>query len=240
MKPLQAAALLFGCTGYHCTTVLTCGRMHRWFSLLSCIGDGRLRLPAAPRSVRCGRVTMLSRCDIGAFGRTAIALGMLLGGTAVAASARAETMQQHAAECDAAMGSPVYTVTEFRCDDPASTEVPVTHPTDSQGVPIDASLLTLQQLYAEGPSCGSAALCIRRLGLRHMEGLRGEGRRQHVQRLPSIGREQRVGWRHGARFRYPGNPAATGAAQEPAQSSLAALDDPGHPAHDRLQCQRLQ
>ena len=49
----------------------------------------------------------------------------------------AETLQAYAAKCDAAMGGPAYSVPAFRCDDPASTEVPVTHPFDVHGRPVD-------------------------------------------------------------------------------------------------------
>jgi hypothetical protein len=48
----------------------------------------------------------------------------------------AETLQEYAAKCDAAMGGKAFSVPAFKCDDPNSTEVPVTHPVDINGTPI--------------------------------------------------------------------------------------------------------
>jgi hypothetical protein len=48
-------------------------------------------------------------------------------------SARAETLQEFAAKCDQAMGGSAFTVPDFDCDDPLSTEVPFTNAFDSNG-----------------------------------------------------------------------------------------------------------
>jgi hypothetical protein len=68
-------------------------------------------------------------------------------GTVVGLSARAETIQQYAAECDTAMGNPRYTVPQFRCDDPASSELPMTNPKDRSGNPLNTTGMSVQQIY---------------------------------------------------------------------------------------------
>ena len=68
-------------------------------------------------------------------------------GTVVGLSARAETIQQYAAECDTAMGNPSYTVPEFLCDDPRSSELPMTHPSDRSGNPLNITGMSVQQQY---------------------------------------------------------------------------------------------
>jgi hypothetical protein len=65
----------------------------------------------------------------------------------VGLSVRAETIQQYAAECDTAMGNPSYTVPEFLCDDPRSSELPMTHPNDRSGNPLNTTGMSVQQIY---------------------------------------------------------------------------------------------
>jgi hypothetical protein len=68
-------------------------------------------------------------------------------GTVVGLSARAETIKEYAAECDTAMGNPSYTVPEFLCDDPRSSELPMTNPRDRGGNPLNITGKSVQQIY---------------------------------------------------------------------------------------------
>jgi hypothetical protein len=57
--------------------------------------------------------------------RHAIATLLMAAGIFATQAAHAENLQEYAARCDAATG---VSVPAFDCDDPAATEVPMTHP----------------------------------------------------------------------------------------------------------------